>query len=207
MRTLSANMVTALESYAARLAYCVRLHDSGYSWDARYTGWDIPIYLDHGSGDVKYSPVPLEFEPEGESFTLTISNVDEGMVAQFLAADRRGNTCDVYLVAIASDHSVSAFDLLFSGDIDGISSLNVSAITLKVVGPLGQWNRYGLRRHYAPCPWAFKGTACGYAGVATECDKSWTTCDSLSNTANFGGEKYLPELMEKKLNWNPGSGR
>lgn len=39
----------------------------------------------------------------------------------------------------------------------------------------------------------FKGLQCGYAGAATTCDRSFTTCTALGNQARFGGFRKLPE--------------
>jgi hypothetical protein len=44
-------------------------------------------------------------------------------------------------------------------------------------------------------------TECGYIGAETWCDQSYERCATLMNTANFGGERFLPALMEKEIWW------
>lgn len=51
----------------------------------------------------------------------------------------------------------------------------------------------------------FKGLQCGYAGAATGCDRSYTTCQSLGNQARFGGCRSLPEADPAEITvtvWN-----
>lgn len=38
----------------------------------------------------------------------------------------------------------------------------------------------------------FKGTACGYAGASTSCNREFATCISLSNSSRFGGQPGIP---------------
>lgn len=42
------------------------------------------------------------------------------------------------------------------------------------------------------CPHLFKGVDghCGYIGIATDCDRTFTTCAQLGNEARFGGHRF-----------------
>ena len=42
------------------------------------------------------------------------------------------------------------------------------------------------------CPFPFKGIRCGYAGSATECNKTLKRCRELGNSVRFGGEVGIP---------------
>jgi len=54
------------------------------------------------------------------------------------------------------------------------------------------------------CPYRiFKGTLCGYAGGDTTCDRSFADCTSKSNTARFGGERFIPKAGSR-IEWNGG---
>lgn len=62
-------------------------------------------------------------------------------------------------------------------------------------------------REYAPtCTYRdFKGAQCGYSGAATSCDRTLTTCASLSNSARFGGFAAMPaDEVDATWNWNDG---
>jgi hypothetical protein len=52
--------------------------------------------------------------------------------------------------------------------------------------------------------WYTVGT-CRYSGVQTWCDRSWDRCNTLSNTLNFGGFKYLPGIIGRKVYWGQSS--
>ena len=62
-------------------------------------------------------------------------------------------------------------------------------------------------REYGPaCTYRrFKGPQCGYAGSETECDRTLARCTALSNSARFGGFRYLPaEEVEVTWKWQTG---
>lgn len=52
--------------------------------------------------------------------------------------------------------------------------------------------------------WYVIGT-CRYMGPATACDKSWDKCKELKNTLNFGGFRWLPSVVGKKIWWGSSS--
>jgi hypothetical protein len=47
----------------------------------------------------------------------------------------------------------------------------------------------------------FKGLECGYTGSESKCDRSYARCESLNNTANFGGERWLPSIENANIWW------
>ena len=73
--------------------------------------------------------------------------------------------------------------------------------TIRALNELVLWRKRPLRSASATCPWTFKGTERGYAGGAGWCDQSYARCSELGNTANFGGFRFLPALMEKQIWW------
>lgn len=173
MKEWDESLVAAVSSGEAHIVEFVRLHDSDYSWDLRVTAENIPRYLDHGSGEVLYSPVSLLVEPTGDVCKVTLDNVDQAMTSDFLSEDRRGSTCEVYLGAYNTALARTGFDCQFKGEIDKIDEITRSKIVFTVVGPLGKWNRYPLHRHSIYCRWTFKSAACGYS------EAEWTASTSV----------------------------
>jgi phage-related protein len=51
------------------------------------------------------------------------------------------------------------------------------------------------------CPWVFKGTECAYSGGESTCDQTYERCRFLSNTDNFGGDRFINSLMQKEIWW------
>ena len=49
------------------------------------------------------------------------------------------------------------------------------------------------------CQYAFKDNHCRYSGIATGCDKTLTTCQSLDNVSRFGGHPSIPRTMVMTL--------
>jgi hypothetical protein len=47
----------------------------------------------------------------------------------------------------------------------------------------------------------YKAATCRYAGVGTWCDQSWERCATLTNTLNFGGNRWLPYYEDKVIWW------
>jgi hypothetical protein len=48
--------------------------------------------------------------------------------------------------------------------------------------------------------WYTIGT-CRYSGAEIWCDRSWDRCSALGNTINYGGFKYLPNIIGKQIYW------
>lgn len=63
------------------------------------------------------------------------------------------------------------------------------------------WRKETLRTCQSSCRWPFKGDECGYSGVEIWCDQSYERCDVLNNSDNFGGFRFLPDIMEKDIWW------
>ncbi|MBW2024368.1 MAG: hypothetical protein JRH08_00725 [Deltaproteobacteria bacterium] len=90
---------------------------------------------------------------------------------------------------------------LFNGQIDRWS-LDEAQLVMTIADMNVQWARKPLSRHPASCRWrVFKGPECGYTGSETWCDRSYARCSALGNTANFGGFRWLPSIMDKEIWW------
>jgi hypothetical protein len=130
---------------------------------------------------------------EGGEFdraTITFSNVDTA-IAQLLATNEiEGRRIIIRKIdqTVANDSIV-----LFNGLMDRTGSITAETATIQARQLLGSIDHDAPARTFtAYCPWNFKGFECGYAGVATECNKSWSRCSELGNTARYGGFRFMP---------------
>jgi len=99
-----------------------------------------------------------------------------------------------------NDMSAGAITI-FQGEIDAWQ-LDEQRLSMEVTSILTRWSQKTIMRHPSSCRWKkFKGDECGYSGAATWCDRTYTRCVALGNTANFGGNRWLPAIMDKELWW------
>jgi len=207
MRNIDANIKSALESEELRPFLLVSL--SIDSNPITITDCDVPIawngelYEPRGfsPGSVSYSIGQVV-----DSVSFAVDNVDDFFTASFVGGDPRGTQVDIRMVLLDSDYQIigsSADDnaILFIGYIDEWS-LNEGKISIVLANAISQWNKKTLRLQSASCSWVeFKGDECRYSGAETECNRSYARCSALNNTANFGGERWLPSLDSQEIVW------
>lgn len=91
--------------------------------------------------------------------------------------------------------------VIFEGILDGWT-LSEGQLSLNVTSILSQWAQRTLAQHSPSCRWkTFKGDECKYTGSETWCDRSYSRCDALSNTDNFGGFRWLPSIVDVEIWW------
>lgn len=127
---------------------------------------------------------------EFDRVSITFTNVDTAL-AQVLAANEiEGRR----LIIRKVDRTVTNDSIvLFNGEMQRPSRIDEQACVIEgrqLVGSVE--HEVPARLFSAACPWEFKGFACGYAGGATDCNKSWARCNELANTAKFGGFRFTP---------------
>lgn len=201
MKTFDANIVTELDAEQLRFYWLLELVLTS-TW--RFTDCDIPIYV---SGN-KYSagrPWRVTGSTIGASMAadrvgLEISDLSQSLASDILAADPRGKQVKISFCCLDTDHQLIAAEDWINGFIDDYG-LSEKTFTAAVVNELALWNKRTLRKDQVDCPWDFKGTECGYSGAATSCDRTYERCLALSNTDNFGGERWLADIEEKKILW------
>ncbi len=90
---------------------------------------------------------------------------------------------------------------VFQGQV-GEWLLDESKIKVTVTNQFAQWTQETISKHSPSCRWkVFKGAECQYAGTEPWCDRSYTRCQALGNTANFGGFRWLPSIEDKVIWW------
>lgn len=151
-----------------------------------------------------YNSFPFDLEPTSESgsgeiptVTLRVSNVTQIIHAYLEQLNGAVGATVIIRVVNSAYLSENYSELEFN-----FSILSVSANDEWLTFTLGAENP--LRRRFPPyrfiashCHWDFKSVECGYAGVATTCDRSYERCSALNNTERFGGYRGLMEKSWK----------
>jgi len=187
----------------------------------RYTDCDVPLnlgsYVDYidgewvlQSGDAEVYQ-PRKFVVESIRYSIAdivdqmkidIDDMDYALAPVFIGGTPEGEAIKLQNVVLNPDnHIIGGAMLYFEGEIDG---WNRDEVKLSVIATnlFSQWAQKTTARHSASCRWkAFKGTECGYSGDAAWCDRTYGKCGELANTANFGGFRFLPDLVGKQIWW------
>jgi len=104
------------------------------------------------------------------------------------------------IAALANENAMPAITI-FEGNL-GNWWLDEEKISFTVTNQFSQWNQTTLNRHSPSCRWKkFKGIECGYEGSETWCNRTYARCQALDNTANFGGYRWLPSIVDKNVWW------
>lgn len=207
MRSLNPDIQVALAAGELRPFVLIGLTIDGT--DYRFTDCDVPIgwngvlYQPRGlsTGGVNYSLAKVV-----DSIRLGLDNLDDQLSLAFIGGEPQGSPVRIRLVVLDTAYQlIGAYPddnvLLFSGTIDDWSDTE-GKIEFTVTSDLAQWGRRTLRMQSSGCSWAvFKGVECGYSGPESSCNRTYASCLALGNTANFGGERWLPSLEGKQIIW------
>lgn len=172
----------------------------------RYTDCDVPIVF----GGNTYTP--LGFDIAGinyssrnivDSVDIHIDNLDSVMTSLFVGGTPQGSTVTLDLVLLDASYDIvgPASATIFEGTIDDWE-LDEEKLFETIVSIFSQWAQKTLSKHSASCRCkVFKGTECGYSGGGTWCDRTYARCQTLGNTDNFGGFRWLPSIVDKEIWW------
>lgn len=124
-----------------------------------------------------------------DSVTVTFSNVNLQMAGVLLTNDIEGRR----LIIRKIDRSVPGDSVvLFVGEMERPSSIGEKDCTIEAKQIVGSVEHEAPARLFSPyCPFEPGEWECGQpAGVP--CDKSWSRCAELGNTARYGGFRFVP---------------
>lgn len=160
---------------------------------------DVKMYFCSNNEDVTfggqvYTAFPFVIEPtklnsKGEipTITLRVSNVTQ-LIQSYVEQYDGGVESEVLVRVVNSaylNENYSELEMVFSV-MSTTSEADWISFDLGVPSP--------MRRRFPPCRfialhcnWNFKSVECGYAGIATQCDRSLDRCQVLDNEARFGG--------------------
>lgn len=147
------------------------------------------------------APVSFSTETVVDQATIEIDTVDEVLIEAFVGGTPQGSTVTLKNVALDSSFVPVGAATWFEGTIDSWQ-LDEGKLDFTVTNDLTRWQQRTLSLHPASCRWkVFKGTECTYSGGMTWCDRTYARCLALNNTANFGGFRWLPSIIDKELWW------
>ncbi len=189
MITVTPEYLTALEAASNQPldVYELQLDSGTLFLSTEAITWGGNVYQPWVTGR---SSVRRHIGQQFDGMTLTISNVDTNAAQAFLAEEIEGRkfTARKIMRDVTNDSLV-----IFSGVMKRISKIDERDIVIEAAQLLGSIQHEIPARHFqSTCPWLFKGTECGYAGLELECDRSWSRCSELLNTERFGGFRFVP---------------
>lgn len=213
-RTIAAEMLEKFASsqYIPAFFFEFNQDETTYKWTSLDVDYNIPNGVSTTTSGL-FTSIGFTFDSLSYSTgnivddaQIRLSNLDSVQTAIFVENDMQGETARIYAAVIdEADYSLvgDVILLLFEGEIDSFE-LYEDEIQLKIGSIFSKWNHKAAALHSASCRWRkFKGTRCTYSGNETTCDRSYNRCAELGNTANFGGFRFLPQLMNRTLHWGP----
>lgn len=178
----------------------------------RFTDLDLPVYHE---GNL-YAPRGLTVGNITSGSTITaekveidIDDADQVMSAILLNEDARNKTAALYfgVIARATGGAISRhIQEIWRGFLSGWEMAGDAECRITLTHEFVLWNKTPLRTQSVTCPWPFKGTECAYAGEAGWCDQTYDRCKKLGNKDNFGGDRFLSDVMEKEIWWGRNRG-
>jgi hypothetical protein len=175
-----------------------------------YTDCDVPIYFDGN----KFEPHPFSVDSINYSTSKIIDEalveidvVDQALPFYFVEYTPQGDPIGLRTVLLDDDFQVvgDAAFTLFSGEIDSWNLFPDEKIRIAITNEFARWDMNTINVHSPSCRWkVFGGTECGYTKdfPTQECDRTYASCrDLYSNTDNFGGFRWLPEIEDKIIWW------
>lgn len=114
-----------------------------------------------------------------------------------LTADEVADLADYQNGGYVGPGAISQFE-------GGLDAWTIDGRQLKVAAKseMARWTQQPLSYHSISCRWKeFKGDECAYAGGESWCDRTYTRCEALGNTVNFGGFRWLPSIMDVEIWW------
>jgi hypothetical protein len=197
-------------TYAAELAKEVlstfMVYEFDFSTPHYETDSDTPVYRNGH----KYLPRDSSFDQVSLAAALTVDkvnlefdNADLVWSAMLLAEDVR-NKAAVISKGVRLADTTYLIEDLFYGLVDSWKLLGFTKADVTVANELALWAKKTLRNYASTCPWTFvrDGSGeCRYSGSGDWCDYSWDRCNTLGNSLNFGGEKYMLAIQGVTIWW------
>jgi len=166
-----------------------------------------------------------------ESFDIDIDDTDQVISALLLGEDVRNKIAILYFGVVAktfiegvkwgddaewdeatqweAEKYKSSIHIqeFVRGIVGGWELYDDNKAKINITNEMVLWNKKCLRPQSSSCPWTFTttgATECGYVFTefgGTWCDQSYERCKVLNNTNHFGGERFLPSVIEKEVWW------
>ena len=205
MRLFTPAIMTALRSGEQRAFVLFLMVIDGV--DYGYTDCDVPLVYD----SVTYEPRGLMGSVISygnghivDQCSFDIDNLDDRLTPAFVGGTPQGSPVFIRMVRLDQAYTIIPDPaLLFEGEIGPWDKpRDLKSIAITVTNDLSRWNQTTMALHSASCRWkVFGGEECGYAGVENWCDRTYSRCEALGNTDDFGGFRWLPSIMDIQIWW------
>ncbi|NLW48192.1 MAG: DUF2163 domain-containing protein [Firmicutes bacterium] len=151
------------------------------------------------AASISRTDVEANMESKLEEVSITLPNVNREFSAYVANGGKiNGYTCRVLTVMRDALDDPLNYAITFQGELDG-AIINGKTFSFRVRSYNNSFNIKVPRRKYSPfCELDFKSEWCGYAGAETICDRTLSRCETLGNSANYGGFLGVPRII------NPG---
>jgi len=169
-----------------------------------YTSWSAPICYN----SIMYVPRGMQVNDIVRSDTniletasIEMDDVDRALYTILSEIGQGEFPVTFTLVILDSLSKVSLSLVVFNGVIDDWDyrpgSMSLSIVDIIFV----QWAQETTALFSRNCRYKqFKDVNyCQYSGTASVCDRTYETCKGYNNEANFGGYRWLPSMINKKL--------
>ena len=211
MRTIDQDLLDEVRQGAIRpflLLNVTLKNDAGDRFYFNYTDCDTPLYFE----GTKFEPYPFAVESVDygsakiiDEATIEIDVLDQAFTYYFAETGQQGENIGIRQVLLDSEFQIvgNAAFTMFSGEIDSWNLFPDELIRISMTNEFARWDMNTINVHSPSCRWkVFKGTECGYVGSETECDRTYVSCrGKYSNTDNFGGYRWLPDIEDKIIWW------
>jgi hypothetical protein len=158
------------------------------------------LILEQGYPSNKFETMPFDIssinysaKSSVDKVMINIQNVDLQMSAVFLNENIMNKWGILWIGFLDSNNVIIDQPIELFRGLVSTWKLNEPKASITLVNEFILWNKKTLRKHQSACRWPFKGK--------TWCDQGYARCTALSNTDNFGGDRWLPDLMEKEIYW------
>lgn len=182
----------------------------------RYTSLDVPLSYDSKSWlprRFEFGAAETSMGEEIDKMDLSLDNVDHSLTELFHEHIVRRKLVWLWYVGLSRPATIIGVQLIFNGSIDQVE-IDHNEVKIDVMSALAYWRKKVPGRIYqATCPWIFekslaatdirKGKYCRYSGAGLSCNQTYKRCTTLGNTANFGGFRFLPWLLNRTFPWGP----
>lgn len=170
--------------------------------DMFITDWASPLYY---QGDIYYprgmrrGPIRSGSSNVVDSFSFELDDVNREAFKEISEKNPAGISYSQHLIVMDRDQQILSGTTIYTGFLDSWD-YTPSTMKITIVSIFVQWNRETTKYFSSSCRWQlFKGIECKYDGQAIVCDRSYGQCKSYSNSDNFGGFRWLPTLVDKRL--------
>lgn len=200
MKNLPVALKTALESQEFVQALMIDMTVAGREF--KFTSWTTPVvysgslFVPRGVNlsNISYSSTNIV-----DSIRIEFDDVDRALYSVFGDQDAGNFPITLTMVVLDSAWKVASSLDIFRGTIDQWN-YKPGRLSLVAASIFAQWAQVTTSKFSGSCRWkVFKGEYCKYAKQGTKCDRTYAQCESYDNSNNFGGFRWLPSLVARRL--------